>query len=455
MKIFASLLIFIFIFIMLDNSTHAQNYESAIQKTDGLMKELLLVANLPAMSVAVSIEDSIVYSGSFGYSDIELKTVPNESTKFRTGSINKLFTALATAKLIDDEVIRGDDPVNKYVKNLPEAYRNITIQQLASHTSGIRHYSRDEVMSSNTLEYPDLEAGLTKFINDSLLFLPGEKYYYSSYGYILLGAVLEKACNKKFNDIISDLVLTPSGMTETFPELSGHPRSNTSEFYYRTKEQGFVLADGENYSYKWPAGGYLSTSSDLAKFGSYILDEKLVNANIRSLLFTTEKTNDGLDINCGYGFRIGTDNEGRKVVHHGGESDGGRAFMLIYPEQKLTVALFSNVFRAPLFEGEAETIAGYFLNEYSLNNNLVKSKINFSTMYNDKETDIIIDVDNMLISGMSQSNMPVYDIVSERSKIRIISISPSGIINFWLSKDGESYLGSWGYDKEETKLVFK
>jgi len=431
-----------------------QGYDLAKQKTDKLLTELAKVANIPGLSVAVSIDGEIAYSNSFGLSDIEKKTAVNDSTEYRIGSVTKLFTATATVKLIQDGVIATTTPVSTLIKDLPKAYQNITITQLASHTAGVRHYTREEIFSSNTTEYSDLEDGLNKFISDSLLFRPGEKYSYSSYGYVLLGAALENACNRRFNDVINESVVFPAGMTHTFPEMAASSYPNKSQFYYPSDSGGFTMAEGNNYSYKWPAGGYLSTAKDLAGFGSALLNGQIVKAETLPLLFTSQLTTDGKDTNCGFGFRIGTDSKGRKVVHHGGTSEGARAFFLIYPEQKLSIALLANVFRAPLLEGEAETIAGYFLGDYAFEKNLVNGNLKFTTTNAGKQVTGEIRVEDGILTGLAGGQIPIVDIVEQSNQIRVIAVSTSGIVNLWLTRKGDSYQGKWGYDKGTTDLIF-
>jgi len=444
-----------FYFFLLCNAASGQDYNSAGERADNILNAFIDVARIPGLSIAVSVGDKIIYSNTFGLSDIDAKIPVNDSTRYRIGSVTKLFTAAVMAKLVEDGIINGNSFVSEYIKNLPETYSNTTIEQLASHTAGIRHYTRDEIMSTNFAEYSDLEDALYKFINDSLLSKPGDKYLYSSYGYTLLGAVLENALNKKFNEIISEYILIPAGMTNTEPEVMGKLITNRSQFYYSSKENGFTPAAGENFSYKWPAGGYLSTATDIAKFGSSLLNGKITVSKALTLLFNPQKTNDGKEIKVGYGFRIGKDNEGRKVLHHGGESPGARAFVLLYPEEKLTIAIVANVFGAPLFEGEAETIAGYFLNDYSYDVNINVPVIKFSTTNNEKVVNGEINFDEKKVTGLTNQDIPIADIVREKGKIRIIALSSSGIINIWLTDNNNKFEGKWGYDKETTILTIQ
>ncbi len=244
-------------------------------------------------------------------------------------------------------------------------------------------------------------------------------------------------------------------MLNTIPEIYKDSVAGTSQFYYRSKNGGFAVAEGENFSYKWPASGYLSTATDLAQFGGSLLAGNIVGTDSLSLLFLKHKTNDGKDTRCGFGFRIDRDWRSRKVVHHGGESPGARAFVLIYPEQKLTIAVVANVFRAPIFEGEAETIAGYFLRDYSWERGLISSgQYKYTASNKDKtmEGEIVIEDRKGTISNFMGGTFPIVDVVSDENKIRLIGVTKSGIINIWMTSENNEYVGHWGYDKPQNEF---
>lgn len=423
------------------------------QSVNKLLSSYLTIANIPGMSVCVAQDGKVLYSNSFGFSDLANKIPASDSSLYRIGSVTKLFTASTFVKLIEKGDLKAEDFIVSYV-NVPKNLMVIKLGQLAAHTSGIRHYGTHEITSQNESTHKKLEDALGRFINDSLLFHPGDKYRYSSYGYILLGAAIENQQKKSFTRIIDTNILTPVMMKHSCPELYGQKIPGKSAFYYVSKN-GFNPATGEDYSYKWPAGGYLSTPSDLVKFGSALLNGKIVSENGLHLLFNSQKTNDDKETGSGYGFKIGTDSKGRKVVFHGGEAEGSRAFLLIYPEEKLVIALCANVFRAPIFEGEAETIAGYFLNDYIVDKKALSSRpYKFMTKHDgrDIEGDIIVDGTKGIITGFSRSEIPILDIVKDKEFIRIIALSNAGIINFWLTPDKNGYKGKWGYDKPTTEI---
>jgi CubicO group peptidase (beta-lactamase class C family) len=263
---------------------------------------------------------------------------------------------------------------------------------------------------------------------------------------------MENQQQKNFNKIIDSLISNPIRMKHTVPEVLGQKIPGKSMFYYPSKS-GFSLAAGEDYSYKWPAGGYLSTPDDLVKFGNAVLNEKIVSKTYLSLLLDQQKTSDGKETGAGYGFKIGTDSKGRKVVFHGGESEGARAFLLMYPEEKTVISICANVFRAPISEGEAETIAGYFMNDYVVEKNILPSKpFKYMTKHDGREIegDLIVDGKKGIIIGFNRTEMPILDIVKDKNEIRIIALSNTGIINIWLTQEKEGYKGKWGYDKPIT-----
>ncbi len=440
----------IYLLLMVTVSVAQSQNKQIDQSVTKLLNSYITVANIPGLSICVSMNDKIVYNNAFGYSDVNNKIQATDSSLYRIGSVTKLFTSAAFTKLIEGGALKENDYISRYV-NVPSALQVIKLGQLAANTSGIRHYGTHEISSQNEATHKKLETALGHFINDSLLAYPGSKYVYSSYGYVLLGAAIENQQQKSFNKVIDSLVSKPIQMRHTCPELLGQKMPGKSMFYYPSKT-GFSLAAGEDYSYKWPAGGYLSTPKDLVKFGNAILNEKVVSKNYLPLLLDQQKTSDGKETGAGFGFKIGTDSKGRKVIFHGGESEGARAFLLIYPEEKLVISICANVFRAPISEGEAETIAGYFLNDYVIEKGILPSKpFKFMTKNNgNMEGDLIVDGKKGIIVGFSRGEIPILDIVKDKNEIRIIALSNSGIINIWLTPEKEGYKGKWGHDKPTT-----
>lgn len=446
--------ILLLLFLLNAISCKSQDYSIPSQKTDLILSKYIEQANIPGLSIAISIDNKIVYAKSFGIANIEEDIAASNETKYRIGSVTKLLTSVAVVKLIEDKIIDKNDLIQKYIKNLPEAYQAITIAQLAGHLAGIRHYTKDERESNSAQEYKSLQDAFHIYVNDSLVSKPGTEYHYTTYGYSMLGAVLEQVTNKKFTDIIEEYILNPAEMYNTIPVAYKATIDNISQFYYVPRNSNeFVIAEDENNSYKWPAAGYVSTASDLTLFGSSLITKNIVNDSSLKLLFTPQKTSLGEVSRVGFGFRIGKDLQNRIVLHHGGSSPGGRAFFLIYPEQKLTIAVLANVRNAPVFEGEVETIAGYFLNQFSYVEELTLSGVfQYKAQNRDKEMEGSFSINEKTITNFLGNDIPIIDVVHDYGKIRIIALSKNGIINIWVTKNKNKYVGFWGYDKPINKF---
>jgi serine beta-lactamase-like protein LACTB, mitochondrial len=217
----------------------------------------------------------------------------------------------------------------------------ITVRQGAGHLAGIRHYLPGEF--ENQKHYATVTDGLAMFSADSLLFEPGTRYEYSSFGYNLLGAVIEGASGEPYPTYMRRAIFEPAGMTHTSAE---HPDSiipDRGRYYTRSDSVGpIVNAPYVDNVYKWPSGGFVSSAEDLARFGDHLLRGDLVRPETLKLLWTSMRTADGKETEYGVGWIVETDSLGRRRVRHSGGSVGGTAQLIIYPEQRVVVALLVN-----------------------------------------------------------------------------------------------------------------
>ena len=257
------------------------------------------------------------------------------------GSVSKPLTSIALGLLYEEGKLDLDSPVQRYVPGFPVKRWPITVRQVAGHLAGIRHYNDGEF--ENMLHYPTVDSGLSIFKNDSLLFEPGTRYSYSSYGWNLLSAVIEGASGQPFLDFMRTRVFGPAGMTHTGPEFADSLIPFRARFYTRGDSAGPVLnAQYVDNSYKWAGGGFLSTTEDLARFGQLLLDGKLLKPATRDLWWTSQKTTDGKETGYGIGWGTSTDSTGRVRIGHTGGSMGGTASLQIFPREKLVIALLVN-----------------------------------------------------------------------------------------------------------------
>ncbi|MEX1113357.1 MAG: serine hydrolase domain-containing protein [Patescibacteria group bacterium] len=315
---------------------------------------------LPGLAVTVSIGDDgrpAVWGEGFGFADAEARTPATAETQFRVGSVSKLLTATALMRLSQTGVVDLDTPIANYMSALPPPVRDITLRQLAGHLAGIRHYRGNEFLSN--VQYETLGDAATVFLGDTLVAVPGRRYSYSSYGYNLIGAVLESVLGASFPEVIHRNLTAPLEMRATSPDLKGKPIPQRARTYSVTAT-GVAPTPEDNLSGRWPSGGYLSSTNDLARLGRAVLAPGLLTSASLTFMVTPQRLESGDETSVGIGWRVSTDPRGRKYLHHGGSSNGGAAFLLVYPKEQLVVAMASNAF-AQWGERDALAIAAIFL----------------------------------------------------------------------------------------------
>lgn len=330
----------------------------ALAATRQFAAELRARLDLPAVAVAVSADGKIAASEALGWADIERKTAVGTTSLFRIGSLSKLLTATAALRLHQAGKFDLDAPISRYLKGLPDDKANITARQILGHLAGFRHYGTDDYI--NTQKFANVDESLPRLLAMPLLSAPGAKYAYSSYGFNVLGAALQAAARKEFREVIADEVTRPLRMTHTTAEVLPAPTGRT-QLYGRGTQNELTVAPASDVSDRWPSGGFLSTAEDLVLFGNGILQPGFLRNDLREMAFTSQRGEDAKDTNVGLAWRTARDDQGRRYVHHGGDSIGGRAFILVYLDLKLAVAITTNVSSAAFNQNDALAVAKGFL----------------------------------------------------------------------------------------------
>lgn len=329
--------------------------------TADLAREFLQASGLSGLAVSVGTTQEIIWSQGFGFADLEQGVPVNASaTKFRVGSTAKSMTAVAVGQLHERGKLDLDLPIQSYVPEFPQKSGAVTTRLLAGHLAGVRHYSSEEEFLS-TRSYQSVTDALSIFANDALLFEPGTQFQYSTYGYNLISAVIERAAGEDFLNYMTRNVFAPSGMAATEADRVTPLIANRSRYY--TKQDGeLVNAAWVDNSNKWAGGGFLSTADDLVRFGQSHLSDKLLRPETIEMMWTSQKTSDGSVTGYGLGWFIDMDDAQRRVVRHSGGSVGGITELRIYPDQGLVVAVITNTAPANVRD-LAEKIAEYYLSD--------------------------------------------------------------------------------------------
>lgn len=333
--------------------------DSIVSHTRSLVQREVDANNYPGLALSVWYDGELIWSEGFGYASIEdsIRVDPSNSL-FRIGSVSKTLTAAGLAKLVERNGFDLDAPIQQYASTFPQKKWPISTRQVAQHIAGIRHYNGFEFLSN--VRYNTVADALEVFKNDTLLFMPGDKYSYSSYGWNLISAAMEAASQKPFLEYMQNEVFTPAAMYNTYPDdnLMTHlPRVS----FYSLSEGSNAIAPQVDNSIKWAGGGFLSTSEDLIRFGEAILSNALIKPETTKSFWTPPTLNDGKATNYGIGWATNTDKRGRLWVGHSGGSVGGSSMFLIYPEEKLIVVTLINRSQAKAPD-LAFTIADQFLN---------------------------------------------------------------------------------------------
>ena len=204
----------------------AQYADSIARARAVLEKEM---PKVPGATVAVAVEGQIVWSEAFGFSDLEAKRPAVTTTRFRIGSVSKPVTAAGLMLLVERGALDLDAPVQKYVPDFPvKAEGRITTRLLGGHLAGIRHYQGTETGLNKP--FANVRAGLSIFENDPLVAPPGTKFFYTTYGWSLISAVMESAAGRDFLSYMEAEVFKPLGMTHTRPDRAGADDPDRTHF---------------------------------------------------------------------------------------------------------------------------------------------------------------------------------------------------------------------------------
>ena len=315
----------------------------------------------PGCAVAVIDSGKIIYKKGYGMANLEHNIPITPDTIFDVASVSKQFTAFAVALLARRGRLSLDDNVRKYVPELPEFGKPITIGHLVHHTSGLRDYGGLLIMTGWRMDNPVNKADFINIISRQkrLNFTPGEKFAYSNTNYALLGMIVERASARSYADFMKAEVFGPLGMNNTI--VRDDPLMivpNRASNYTTQKAGGYQLNYVWGLTKVMGPGNIHTTLEDLAKWDANFYDERLGGAGIRDLMYSQGKLNSGRS-SAGYAFGLFSESyRGLRTITHNGA--GGGSFVLTrFPDEKFSVAVlcnryYTNTSAARLAEGVAD-----------------------------------------------------------------------------------------------------
>jgi serine beta-lactamase-like protein LACTB, mitochondrial len=313
----------------------------------------LVEQNLPGLSVAVGVGDELVWAEGFGWADLDKRTPVSPRMRFRIGHVSKALTSAGVGVLLEKSRMRLDGEIQTYVPAFPAKDWPITLRQLMGHMAGLRHYETetDYRPSAGCERASD---GLQSFADDPLLFEPGTQYRYSTYGWILVSAAVEAAADEPFFTFMRRQVFEPLGMSGTTVDSASEPIPDRVTFYYPRfsgdPSTGPEPAGTVDYSCFAGAGAFLSTPSDLVRFGIALETGTLLKRSTVANLQMPQLLASGKETDYGLGWMLNTvplaGEATREVGHASLTLLGGSTSFLIFPERGIVVAVMSNTSRA-------------------------------------------------------------------------------------------------------------
>ena len=314
-------------------------------KANKIINEHMASNHFLGVTAGLYIDNCGTYVSGAGFTNKADQKRTNSNMLGRIASITKPMTAIAIMQLYEKGLIELDTPIQTYLKEFPKkAKGDITIRHLLKHTSGISHYASKWDALSFT-HYPTLVNALDAFKDKELFFEPGTQYMYSSYGYTVLGAIIEKVSQMSYGDYMRKNIWDKAGMLNTSLEESKQKYNNKSRLYIKVGST-YIKSPNTDLSIIYPAGGVQSTVKDLLKFGEAVLNHKLIESTTLDMMINaTDDMAPAIgDDPYGFGWAVYDDPKYGKIIQHGGTQPGTSSFFSIFLDHKIVSVVLSNSF---------------------------------------------------------------------------------------------------------------
>ena len=319
----------------------ATHHAEAIEASRAEVLELM-ASGAPGVSIAVGVDGRIVWAEGFGYANVEHRVAVTPATKFRIGSVSKAMTTIAMGVLLEEDRIDLDVPIQDYLPGFPASPAGVvTARHLASHRGGVRHYLTDGSDYLVRDHYDDVVEALAVFEENPFAAPPGAQFLYSSHGFNLLSAVMQRAADRPFLELMRDRIFSPMGLIETVADHADAIVMDRAAPYERNSDGALQNAYYVDNSYKWAGGGFLSTPSDLVRFGFAAVDGTVISTDTMDLLAAPPAFDDGAPVDQNYG--LGWQDYGDGWIGHGGGSVGGNTAFYVHREDAVVVAIVCNL----------------------------------------------------------------------------------------------------------------
>jgi CubicO group peptidase (beta-lactamase class C family) len=316
--------------------------EAEMAKELDAFVQKLADADLFSGAVLLAKDGKTIYQKAVGIANKDFNAPNKIDTKFNLGSMNKMFTAVAIAQLVERGKLSFDDPLSKFLPDFPdkESAEKIKIKQILTHTAGLGGYFSQKFQEASRDRFRTVDDMMKLAKEEKILFEPGSRWQYSNTGFLVLGAVIEKVSGQSYYDFVWENIYKPAGMINSDCYELDRVNTNLAVGYekeYTDKGIEFrnnifmhVLRGG-------PQGGGYSTVEDLLKFDVALRSGKLLGKDYVKLLLSPKPELKSPDY--GYGFQIDNENQ---IAGHGGGFPGINSNLDMFLSNGFTAVVMSN-----------------------------------------------------------------------------------------------------------------
>lgn len=298
---------------------------------------------LPGLSVAVARGGRTVLAKGYGFADLERRVPATAETVYQIGSVSKQFTAAAVMRLVEQDRVRLDDPLTKYLPDYPTRGHRVLVRHLLHQTSGIKEFFTvkgfDE-MESGPPERYSRQNLIDLFKREPFVYSPGERWAYSNSNYTLLGVIIEKASGLSYENYLQETFFRPLGMKATH-SCGARPAGGLFARGYLPGKGAFAPAPPVNMNTAVGDGGLCSSVLDLVAWTQALTTGRAVSKSSYARMVTPERVGRGYVPDYGFGLSL-VPLDGRRRVGHNGDITGFMSALAHYPDDDLTIAVLTN-----------------------------------------------------------------------------------------------------------------
>jgi len=329
------------------------------QKVDTIANDALAKSGVPSASIAIVKDGHIAYLNAYGNARLEPQGPARPGMRYSVGSISKQFTATAILLLQEQGKLSLDDKVARFIPDLTRA-NEVTIRELLSHTSGYQDYWPQDYVMPTMLQPVTAQKILDTWARKPLDFDPGTKWQYSNTNYVIAGLIVEKASGMPLLQFLQEKVFTPLDM-KSVANIDQQKLGDTDAVGYMRYALGPLRpAPKEGKGWLFAAGELAMPAEDLAKWDVSIIDQKLMKPSSYREFETEVVLRNGLGTRYGLGVEVSSE-FGDRAIYHDGEVSGYTADNMVFPDQRVAIAVLTNQDAASACDEIARGIAPLLL----------------------------------------------------------------------------------------------